>query len=77
MASPEPGVPDGGGGQEQEEEKGKAKEKEEEYEEKEEGSGEGEGVSSSELVIERLAVLKKKDLGTELRHFDCCESLHE
>ena len=77
VASPEPEVPDDGGRQKQEEEKGKAKEKEEEDEEKEEGSGEGEGVSSSELVIERLAVLKKKDLGTELRHFDCCESLHE
>lgn len=36
-------------------------------------SGEGEGVSC-ELVIERLAVLKKKDLGAELRHFDYCES---
>lgn len=40
-------------------------------EEEKEGSGEGD---SSELVIERLAVLKKKDLGAELRQFDCCES---
>lgn len=62
VASPESEEPDDGGGQEED---GK--------EEKKEGSGEGEMVSS-ELVIEKLAVLKKKDLGAELRHFDCCES---
>lgn len=50
---------------------------EEEREEgkKKEGSGEEDGVRS-ELVIERIAVLKKKDLGAELRQFDCCESGH-
>ena len=65
VASPEPGEPDDGGGQEEGKEEGKEEEKE--------GSGEGETVGS-ELVIDRLAVLKKKDLGAELRHFDCCES---
>ena len=40
-------------------------------EDEEEGSKEGDVVG--ELVIERLAVLTKKDLGVELRHFDCCE----
>ena len=43
-------------------------------EEKEEKADrEGDSISC-ELVIESLAVLKKKDLGLELRHFDCCES---
>ena len=26
-------------------------------------------------MIESLAVLKRKDLGAELRHLDCCEFL--
>ena len=43
-------------------------------EEKEEKADrEGDSISF-ELVIESLAVLKKKDLGLKLRHFDCCES---
>ena len=63
MGSPVSGEIDDGEGQEEEKEEGKEMEKE--------GSEEGESVAS-ELVIERLAVLKKKDLGAELRHFDCC-----
>jgi hypothetical protein len=60
--------PNDGSGQEDERDEGKEKGGKE-------GSGGGEEESdSSELVIERLAVLKKKDLGAELRHFDCCES---
>ena len=49
-----------------------------EREKSEEPSGEDEDDTTmererAELVIESLAVLKKKDLGTELRQFDCCE----
>ena len=33
----------------------------------------GEGGSKAVLMIECLAVLKKKDLGAELRQLDCCE----
>ena len=65
VASPEPREPrDESSGQEEE-----GKQKEKEGKEKE-GSGEEENVNC-ELVIERLAVLK--ELGAELRHFDCCE----
>ena len=71
VASPEPREPrDGSSGQEDEREEGNEKEKEGKAKEE---SGEEESVSC-ELVIERLAVLKKKELGAELRHFDCCES---
>lgn len=66
MTSPEPREPrDESSGQEDEREEGKEKEKE--------GSGEEQSICC-ELVVERLAVLKKKELGAELRHFDCCES---
>ena len=49
-----------------------------ERENSEEPSGEDEDDMTkekerAELVIESLAVLKKKDLGAELRQFDCCE----
>ena len=33
----------------------------------------GEGDGKTVLMIECLAVLKKKDLGAELRQLDCCE----
>ena len=69
MASPEPREPRDESS-EQEDEREEGREKEKEGKEKE-GSGEEKSVNC-ELVIERLAVLKK-ELGAELRHFDCCE----